>query len=113
MTKLKNGDRDILIKPQDRKNFKAGLATITHYMQGIDDQRESIKETTDDLAATYGLDKKLVRKMAATMYKHNYADVQEENRHFELLYETVIEGKHTGSTTDPLDVEDSDEEEAA
>ena len=37
--------------------------------------------------------KKIVRKLATTMYKHSYSSLQEENRHFEILYEMVIEGR--------------------
>jgi len=30
--------------------------------------------------------------MARTMFKHNYADLQQESEHFEFLYEAVVEG---------------------
>lgn len=72
-------------------------------MQQIDDVKEGIKETIADLSSTTGLDKKTIKKLANTMYKHNYATLQEENRHFELLYETLIEGR--------LAAADSDDEE--
>jgi hypothetical protein len=41
------------------------------------------------------------------MYKHNYASLQEENRHFESLYEVVVEGRLL-TKNDPLDAEDAD-----
>lgn len=87
----------------ERKKFKTTLATITHHFQLIDDQKEAIKEIIEDLAAQSGIDKKTVRKMAATMYKHNYSTLTEENRHFEELYETVVEGKLRDVIEDPLD----------
>jgi len=77
----------------DRKKFKTTLATITHHLQTIDDQKEAIKEIVTELSASSGIDKKVIRKLAMTMYKHNYSTLQEENKHFESLYETVIEGK--------------------
>lgn len=91
---------NILADPEQRKKFKSALATVTHYFQQIEDQKEGVKETIADLAAQYGVDKKTVRKIASTMYKHNYGSLQEENRHFEVLYETVVEGK----LRDPDDV---------
>ena len=96
--------------PVERKNFKIGLSTITGYMQIQDDQKEAIKETVDYLAKKYGLKNKTVRRMANTMFKHNYADVQEENHHFEEMYETIVEGSGT-QVNDPLDDEDDNEDD--
>jgi Asp-tRNA(Asn)/Glu-tRNA(Gln) amidotransferase C subunit len=92
---------NILNSPEERKKFKSALSTITHYFQQIDDAKESVKETVADIADQYGVDKKHVRKLAATMFKHNYESLQEENKHFEALYEIVIEGKLRGDG-DPL-----------
>ena len=94
--------KNILNNPDERKKFKSSLSAITHQFQLIDDQKESIKEQVAELSAMYNLDKKIIRKMAATMYKHSYADVLEENRHFEELFELVVEGK-LRSSGDPLD----------
>lgn len=99
--------KNILNDPDERKKFKSSLSAITHQFQLIDDQKESIKEQVAELSAMYGLDKKIIRKLAATMYKHSYTDVLEENRHFEILYETVIEGR-LRDANDPLDDDGSD-----
>ncbi len=50
----------------------------------------------------------MIKKLAMTMYKHNYASLQEETNHFETLYETLVEGRLT--VVDPLEDE---EQEAA
>ncbi len=106
----KESKGNILADPEARKKLKSGLATITHYFQQIDDLKESVKEGLGDLAAEYGLDKKAVRKLANTMYKHNYGSLQEEQRHFETLYETIVEGKLRDpddvGAKDPLDADD-------
>lgn len=114
-----NDKGNILNDPDKRKRFKSALATVTHYFQAIDDQKEGIKETVQSIADEYGVEKKLVRKLASVMYKHNYTTIQEENRHFELLYETVIEGK-LANVQDPLDdtddvdgIEQDEEEQVA
>lgn len=95
----------VLRDPEIRKKFKSALATVTHYFQQIDDQKEGATETIADLSVEYGLDKKTIRKLAVTLYKHNYGSLQEENRHFEALYEMIIEGKLRDSDghKDPLD----------
>lgn len=96
---------NLLNDPDERKKLKTALATVTHHFQMIDDQKEAIKETIEEISSTSGLDKKYVRKLAVTMYKHNYATLQEENRHFETLYETVVEGRLL-TNKDPLDRKD-------
>ncbi len=101
--------QNVLANLDERKRLKTGLATVTHHLQLIDDQKEAIKETIDELSSSSGLDKKTVRKLANTMYKHNYQSLQEENRHFESLYEIVVEGRLL-SNKDPLDTEEAEEE---
>lgn len=85
--------KNVLNDPKVRTEFKSRLSAVTHYFQAADDAKEGASETIADLSAEFGLDKKIVRKLATTMYKHNYSSLQEENRHFEILYEMVIEGK--------------------
>ncbi len=102
----KDEKANIITNPEELKKFKQVLVTITHYLQIIDDQKEAIKETVEEAAGDYGIDKRIIRKLANTLFKHNYADIQEENNHFELLYEALVGGRVTVS--DPLD---SDEDE--
>jgi hypothetical protein len=84
--------KNVLNDEDERKKFKSALATITHYYNQQDDIKEGIKETIEELSGLYGLEKKVISKMAKTMYKSNYNDLVEENNHFEELYETVVEG---------------------
>ena len=77
----------------ERRKFKTMLVTITEYMKQIEDSREAIKETIGDASSGTGIEKKQIKKLANTMFKHNYASLQEENRHFEILYETLVEGR--------------------
>lgn len=103
----KEENTNVLTNPEDLKKFKQFLVTITHYLQIIDDQREAIKETVEEASGVFGIDKKIIKKLANVMFKHNYADIQEENNHFELLYEALIGGRVT--PMDPLEEEDDDE----
>jgi hypothetical protein len=94
--------------PQTRQAFKSSLAAITYDFDAIDKLKETIKEDVSSISQQYGIDKKLVRKLAVTMYKHNYSTIQEENEHFAAMYETIIEGR-VGTISDPLDRVDEDE----
>lgn len=79
--------------PSERQKFKSMLAEITYCYQRMDGEKEQIKEIVTDASKKYGIKKGIITKMARVMYAHNYADVQAENRHFENLYETLVEGK--------------------
>lgn len=79
--------------PDARKAFKERIRAMKTYFEQIDSLRDGLRETVGDVAGEYGLDKKLVRKLATTMYKSNYDALQVENQMFEELYELVIEGK--------------------
>lgn len=98
---------NILNNPEERKKFKTMLAVLTTHMYDIDVHKESMKETVESMSADYGLDKKVINKLAKTMYKSNYGSLQEENRHFETLYEILVEGKirddNDVGVVDPLD----------
>ena len=81
--------------PKERDKMKGMLTEMTHRLRQIDDNREAMKEIADEVIKTYGLQRKIVNKLARTMYKHDYADIQAEQEHFEILYETLVEGKKT------------------
>lgn len=80
----------------ERIKLKSMLVEMTKLMQQNDDNREAMKDIAEAAQEAFGIKKKYVSKLAKTMYKHNYADLQAENEHFELLYENLIEGKKTG-----------------
>lgn len=105
--KEKESKGNVLADPEVRKKFKSALAIVTNYLQQIDDIKEGMTETIAELSSEYGLDKKTVKKIASTMYNHNYGSLQEENRHFETLYELIVEGQlrdpDGNINSDPLD----------
>ena len=86
-------DRTIPTSDKDRQELKVMLAEMTKAMGRIDDEREQITDIAKAAEEKFGIKKKIVRRLAMTMYKHNYADLQAENEHFEFLYETLIEGR--------------------
>ena len=81
--------------PADRQELKTMLSEMTNSMRRIDDEREQISDIAKAIEEKFDIKKKIARKLATTMYKHNYADLQAENAHFEELYETLVEGKKT------------------
>lgn len=81
------------INAKERQELKLMLIEMTKVLQQIDDLREAIKDIAGAAEEKFSIKKKLVSKLAKTMYKHNYADLQSENEHFSYLYESLVEGK--------------------
>ena len=77
----------------ERQAFKALLVEMTKSLKTIDTEREVLKDTAAAAQEKFDVPKKMVSKLARVMFKHNYADIVEENEHFTMLYETLVEGK--------------------
>ena len=78
---------------KERKILKTMVSEMTFCLEEIDNQREQMKDIASEAVDKFDIPKKLVNKMARTMYKQAYADLCAENEHFEELYENVIENK--------------------
>ncbi len=80
------------LNPDDRKALKAVIVEMTNSLERIDQEKEQMKDIADAAEEKFEIKKKYINKMARTMFKSNYADLQSETEHFEYLYEAVIEG---------------------
>ena len=80
---------------EDRKKLKTILAEMTQCMHRADLEKESMKELAADAAKSYEIPKKIITKLARTMYQRTYDTIIQENEDFETLYETLVLGKQT------------------
>lgn len=80
-----------LTDPTKKKEFTQILASITHYMSIMDQQKEAIKDIIDDTSEKFDIDKKLIRKLSSVMYKSNYDEVESENESLAFLYESITD----------------------
>lgn len=81
------------ISASERVELKTMLVEMTKILQVNDDNKEALKDIATTAEEKFGIKKKLIGKLAKTMYKHNYADLSAENEHFSYLYESLVEGK--------------------
>lgn len=81
------------INSAELKKIKPQIVEMTKCLNEIDNQREQLKSIAANIEDEFGVKKKLTNKIARTMFKHNYYDLQSENEHFEFLYEAIAEGK--------------------
>lgn len=88
----KGSGHNIIANSTERQKLKAMLTEITHSFRKIEDERDQIKAIVSDASDAFGLDKKVISRIAKMMYKQSYADYKAEQEHFELLYETLVEG---------------------
>lgn len=73
--------------------LKNAIREIDVAMTQIDNQKDQIKQIIDDIHDELDIEKKLIRKMAKTYHKQNFANVKIENGEFETFYENAIERK--------------------
>lgn len=88
-------DMPIPTNPEDRKKLKAMIVEMTNTLSRVDSEREHLKDIADVAVDEFGIKKTLINKLARTMYKNNYADIHQENEHFEFLYESITDSKVT------------------
>ena len=86
---------DAPTEPKKLQQLKAMIAEITYAYRDMDDKREQVKEIVKAASDEFSIKKTLITKIARTMYKHNYADIQAEQEEFELLYESVVDAQAT------------------
>lgn len=83
--------------PKERKKIKDALYEMSSYLQAIADKRSLITDTAKDLKEKYQLPVSVAKKMATTLHKHNYQDVQQESVVFETFYENLFETNNDSS----------------
>lgn len=85
----------IVVNPDDRRALKAMIVEMTNSLERIDGEKEQMKEIVAAAEEKFSIKKKYITRMARTMFRQSYADLQSENEAFEYLYESVIEGNST------------------
>jgi len=95
--------------PADRQKLKLALEQITDSMARMDAEKDHIKYVITMIKENFELDPKHVFKMAKTMYDRSFADLQQENEDFELLYESVVEGMAAASGPAAPEADEEDE----
>ena len=78
---------DLRKDPSKQQRLRIKLEEITKCLEIQDRESKQITEILDDIKDEFGIPNKLGRKLAKTMYKHNYAELCEQEEKFEFLYE--------------------------
>ena len=79
--------------PADRQKLKNALVEMTNCMARMDAEKEAKKDIATKIKEDFDIKPAIANKLATVIYKQNYADLQAEQDDFELLYETLVEGR--------------------
>lgn len=79
--------------PADRQKLKLALVEMTNCLARMDAEREAKKDIANTIKEQFEIKPAVANKLAGVMYKQNYASLQQEQEDFELLYETLVEGR--------------------
>ncbi len=93
----------IQITPEDRKSIKDMVVELTICLEKIDKQKQHMKDIGEVAKDKFAMKPATLNKMAKTMYKESFADLQAENEAFAFLYEAVVKF-HSQSAADVYDI---------
>ena len=74
-------------------DIKCALEDINFNLDQIDKHNDTIKETIDSYYESYGIPKKILKKLAKSMHKSNFESESAEYREFESLFEVLKDFK--------------------
>ncbi len=73
----------------DKKDIKRVMQDVLDSMIRISSEKEFVKESIMAMSEKYEIDKKLLKKVAAILYKQNIAEVNASNSDVQDLYEDL------------------------
>ena len=84
---------DIIIpsNPVTRKQIRDAVIEISDSLTRIASERALIKSIVDEKAEGFGLEKKVLKKMATTWYKDSFSKDVAESEDFAAIYEIVLQ----------------------
>jgi len=81
--------------PADQQALQGMVKEMANCLHRIEDEQQQMKDIIDTSKEKYDMEPKHMRRLAKALHKHNFPDVQAEYEEFELLYETIVEGRKT------------------
>lgn len=78
------------LTPEQKLELKNLMEELDNSYTRIAAERELQKEAFNAASEKYGLDKKLLRRMAKAHHKANFKDVVEEDNTFHEFYEVIM-----------------------
>lgn len=75
--------------PADRKKLQQMLGEVTALMGKMELLRGSKKDAIAAIHEEFDIPKKQLNKLARTLYKRNYHEIQQEEAEFTMLYEAL------------------------
>ena len=80
----------VVLTEESKEGLLQAVTNLTHYLQRIEQEKEGMKSVLAEAESDFGIKKKYINKMAKMMYEETFENYQQENSHFESLYETIV-----------------------
>ena len=77
--------------PNDRQKIRNALEEAVASMLRADAERGLQKQIYADLKESFGMKPKTARRLAKTMYLHNFDEVNAEHDTFNEMYELIVQ----------------------
>lgn len=81
---------EIHLNPTDKKILKDAIVEMSNCMLRIESEREAMGDIASDLSKKFGIKKPIINKVVKAHHKHQYAEMQMDNDHFEFVYESLM-----------------------
>lgn len=91
--------------PADRKKIRDLVFEMSGALQAIEDKRSFMKDVATAIQEEFEIPKKVTMKMARTVFKQNYREVEAEVDQFTTAFETLF----AGTTADEPDLDEHEE----
>lgn len=79
-----------VMSAEAKKAVKGFIDEMSASMSRVEGERDFQKEAVNNLAEQFELDKKLLKKMAKTFHRSNFATQKSDQEVFELAYEELF-----------------------
>lgn len=76
-----------LSSPKDKERLVNGINELCDSFTRVDAEKDLQKDIVNAVHEDTGIDKKLIRKLAAARHKRNFPEVVGESEDFQALYE--------------------------
>lgn len=88
---------DIPRNPEDKKAIRDAIYEISGAKQFIKDKNSLINDIKKDLKERYNIPNKVISQMVKAHHDNCYEEIENEAHMFEILYETIMKSRTSGS----------------
>jgi len=79
-----------VVDPAMKQKLKNAMSEVSSAMSRIESEREIIKDILNEINATQGIEKPVLRRLFKVYHKQNFQDEVTTSEEFQNIYESVV-----------------------